>query len=175
MAHDNEAPAIVLPLQVVTRSDLGRMLREAEAIEDFLHQAAIRKAGTALQLPRTTQSLQEFLTANNLNLLQPADRQFVISELQKVYGQGPVLHMSFSVDPSTLFLQKLISWLRQQIHPQIILQIGLQPNQGAGCIVRTTNKYFDLSLRQRFTDKRDLLVSMLAQTANPPEISEAKA
>jgi len=38
----------------------------------------------------------------------------------------------------------------------------LQPTIAAGCIVRTTNKYFDFSLRQDFTDKRELLLKQIA-------------
>ena len=60
-----------------------------------------------------------------------------------------------------MFQQKLITWIRQQIHPYTLLQVGLHPSIGAGCIVRTTNKFFDFSLRHRFSDQRMLLISKL--------------
>lgn len=161
----------VLPLGVITRSDAGRLLREMEAIEDFLEAAAIRKPGTTLQLPKTSPLLEEFMSTNNLNSLQTDNRQYALALLKNLHSQAPVVHISFATSPSPLFLQKLITWMRQQIHPQLLLHIGLQPTQAAGCVVRTTNKYFDFSLRQRFTDKRELLSALLRQdeTAKPAQ------
>lgn len=69
--------------------------------------------------------------------------------------------MSFSADPSPLFTQRLISWLRQNIHPDLLLQVGLQPTIGAGTVVRTTNKYFDLSLREFFNQKKAVLLAKM--------------
>ncbi len=159
----NQAPTLVLPLGVITKADAGRLLREIEGIDEFLGQAAIRKPGTSLQLPKTSQLLEEFLTANKLNALQSADRQQALDFAKRLYSQAPSMHISFAADPPAAFLQKLISWLRKEIHPQLLLSIGIQPNQAAGCAVRTTNKYYDFSLRQRFTDKRELLNSLLRQ------------
>ena len=61
-----------------------------------------------------------------------------------------------------------MTWLRREIHPLVLMTVGLQPNIGAGCIVRTTNKYFDFSLRQDFANKRDLLQAALEM---PPKAS----
>ena len=71
------------------------------------------------------------------------------------------MHISFSADPSPLFTQKLITWLRAELHPLVLIQIGIQPNMGAGCVVRTTNKYFDFSLRSRFKEKGAVLTQLL--------------
>jgi hypothetical protein len=49
----------------------------------------------------------------------------------------------------------------------------LQPTLGAGCVVRTTNRQFDFSLRQDFARKRDLLLEKLVPEA--PQKSEAPA
>jgi F0F1-type ATP synthase delta subunit len=78
--------------------------------------------------------------------------------------------MSFSADPSPQFTQKLAAWLRQEIHPFVLLQVGLQPNIGAGCVVRTTNKYFDFSLRERFKSKRPLLMEKLKSLGTKVEV-----
>jgi F0F1-type ATP synthase delta subunit len=51
-----------------------------------------------------------------------------------------------------------VTWLRANIHPQALVQVGLQPNIAAGCVVRTANKQFDLSLRQSFAKHKDLLI-----------------
>ena len=78
-----------------------------------------------------------------------------------IRNKSPVIHMSFSTTPNQKFLEKIISWMRQNVSGIIILQIGLQPNIGAGFTLRTTNKYFDFSLRQHLTKQTDILIQEL--------------
>jgi hypothetical protein len=168
MAH--EAPQLSLPDGIVTLSDLGRVGREAETVDNFMKEAAIREPGSAVQLPKTSRMFEELVSANHLNMLQAADRTKLIHFLQDVRNRAPVLHVSFNSDPSPLFAQRLVTWIRQEIHPFALLQVGLYPNIGAGCVVRTTNKFFDFSLREQFKKQRPLLISKLRAA---PE--EAKA
>jgi hypothetical protein len=90
------------------------------------------------------------------------------------------MHMSFSSEPSQLFLVKLVTWLRQEINPYTLVTVGLQPNIGAGCILRSLNKYFDLSLRQSLVEHKSKLAALLDpsqvkvadQTAQAPVSNE---
>lgn len=154
-------PQFVLPNGVVTMSDVGRLMREAESVDNFLNQAAVRQPGTQVQLPKTSNVFDDLVSTSKLNLLQESDRKILSDYLHTVRTHAPILHIGFNTDPSPIFQQRLITWLRQQMNPNIILQIGLQPNIGAGCIVRTNNKVFDFSLRQKFSDQRMLLISKL--------------
>lgn len=150
-----------LPIAVVSRVDVGRLLREVEALDGFLNQSAIRQPGTSTKLPRTSRLLDETVEINKINVLIEADRKRLYEFLKQVKDKAPVLHMSFSADPSPLFTQKLITWLRSELHPIVLLQVGMQPNMGAGCVVRTTNKYFDFSLRNRFKEQGEILAKLL--------------
>lgn len=152
---------LALPVTAVGRIDVGRLLREVEALDAFLAQAAVREPGTPLKMPRTTKVLDDMLQMNTVNFLLPQERARLLHFLMEVYGKAPVVHMSFSADPSPQFLVKLMTWLRQEVHPLVLLQVGMQPNIGAGCIVRTTNKYFDFSLRNRFHERRMILAHRL--------------
>lgn len=152
---------LILPLGVISRVDIGRLLREVELLTGFLQQAAIRQPGTSIKLPKTSRMLDEIIQVNQLNVLIEADCARLKSFLESVKKQAPVMHMSFSADPSPLFSQRLVEYLRKEIHPLVLVQVGLQPNIGAGCVVRTTNHYFDFSLRQRFTNNRELLAMKL--------------
>jgi len=150
-----------LPLSVVGKIDIGRLTREVEAIDNFLTQAAIRQPGTPVKMPKTSRLFDETVEINKLNVLHDDDRARLQAFLTQVKSSAPVLHMSFSADPSPLFTQKLVAWLRSELHPLVLLQVGMQPNMGAGCVVRTTNKYFDFSLRSRFKDNGKVLVDLL--------------
>jgi len=168
-----QATSLQLPMSVITNSDVGRLVRELETVDNLLNQSAIQQAGGQLQLPALSRILSEIVASNKLNIVNPEDRQKLAKLLKSVHDTAPVLHMSFSVDPSPLFLQRLMTWLRLQIHPHVLVQIGLLLNIGAGCTVRTTNKYFDFSLRQRFADAQPLLITKLRAYEDEPVATDA--
>ena len=116
-----------------------------------------------MALPKMTKAFDELVSINNLNLLHDEDRKQLKHFLDSIQRRAPRLHMSFSVDPSTLFLQRLIEYVRKALHPYALVQVGLQPSIGAGCVLRTTNKVFDLSLREDFKKKRSLLMQYVAK------------
>ena len=162
MAPKAAARQLALPNSVVGPVDLGRLLRELETIENVLMQLRLQtKDKLKLKLPATSRLLDQAIELNKLDLLVPADLQKLQQFLHHTKETAPVLHISFGADPSVIFTQKLVLWLRQEIDPSVLLTIGLQPSIGAGCMVRTTNKYFDFSLRERFTKQRQLLIEQL--------------
>jgi F0F1-type ATP synthase delta subunit len=149
---------LVLPVALVNRTDAGRLLREVVAVNEFLDQAAIRQPGTQGTLPKTSRLMTEMVQANGLNMLHEEDRAKLQSFLNALIEHAPQLHMSFSAEPSVVFMQKLTDYVRQNIHPQALLQVGLQPTIGAGFMLRTTNKYYDFSLRSVLKAKHDVLM-----------------
>lgn len=158
---EQDSAIITLPINVTGRMDVGRLVREVETLDNFLEQAAVRKPGTPMQMPKTSKLLDEMLEHNKINALVSEERQRLLHFLITVRAKAPILHISFSADPTPMFTQKLVSWLRENIHPLVLLQVGLQPNIGAGCVVRTTNKYFDLSLKQHFSKQHTLLMTKI--------------
>jgi hypothetical protein len=58
-------------------------------------------------------------------------------------------------------MAKLVGWFRANVHPHVLVQVGLQPNIAAGCVVRTTNKVFDLSLRNHFAQNQQVLIESM--------------
>ena len=160
MAHE-EGAILRLPIAVISPVDVGRLERELTALDEFLSQSTIRKPGEPMSLPRTSRLLEQLAQDNTLNLLTEADRKHLLQFLMELKSIAPKVHISFAVDPSPAFLRKLISWLRREIHPLVLLTVGLQPGIAAGCIVRTPDKYFDFSLRQHLLDKRDILIERI--------------
>lgn len=163
--HEAEHKKLVLPISVTGPVEVGRLLREITDIDEALHQLGLREGGNKTKMPQTSRLMDKTIEQNSLNLLHDKDRAELTEFLTAVREKSPVLHMSFSADPSVHFLEKLIAWLRQEIHPKVLLTIGLQPNIGAGCILRTTNKQFDLSLRKDFEKKRDMLMASIVSKA----------
>lgn len=158
----NTNSLVGLPISVVGPVDVGRLIRELENIDNQLLQSKLRVASDDINRPKTTQLMDQTLELNKLDILKETDRRRLQELLTVVRRDAPVLHMSFSADPAASFIDKLMTWLRREIHPVVLLTIGLQPNIGAGCIVRSTNRQFDYSLRQDFIKQRDILRKLLA-------------
>lgn len=163
--------AFTLPVSVISPADLGQVLRELEEVDRTLQAASLRQGGEEVSLPKIGRLLNDVAEVNRLNLLHGDERQQLLAELTRLKEAAPSLHMSFTADPSPAFLLKLIGWLRQEIHPHALLRTGLLPNIGAGCVLRTTNKVFDFSLKSRFEKNYQILVDELKRTT----AAEAKA
>lgn len=164
MAHDQVwSDVYSLPLQVATPVDVGRLIREVEALDNILIAYDVKGTVDEAKMPKTTLLLDAIIDANKMNLLDADQRAKLLQFLQTARAHAPVIHVSFGSDPAPAFIEKLMTWLRREIHPQLLITVGLQPNVGAGCLVRTTNHYFDFSLRESFKNNRELLMAKLRE------------
>lgn len=154
---------LALPPLVVSPGDINRLLRELESLEDYMHQAALRHPDgkTPPQPPRVSRMLEELISLNRIDLNLPAQRQLAVRQLQYLQRHAPALHISFASDPSAAFVSRLTNWMRSNIHPHILLNVGLQPAIVAGCVLRTANRQFDMSLRRHFSEQQAGLISDL--------------
>jgi len=166
--------SVVLPISVITFIDLARVGRELTDLHEFMTQSAIRKPGTPMQLPRLSKLLDDTASVNKLNLLEEKDRIALINALSYVKEHAPKLHISFSAEPNAQFVTKVADYIRKNISPLALVQVGLQPTIAAGCILRTPNKQFDLSLRQHLRNNRQVLGDLIhkAQEAPKPAVTK---
>lgn len=158
------ATTFVLPVGVVTKADMSRLLREAEQIDNELTTAAVRaKAGAAAQaMPVMSAQFREFLDHNGLTFEGSTQaRTDLIKQLRLLKEKAPVIHMTFAVAADSMSLQKLVSWVRTSIHPQALIEVGLQPGLVAGVHLRTPNRVHDFSLRTKLEGQHELLVNAL--------------
>lgn len=171
-----ERRMVGLPILVASPVDLGRLIREVDTLDGSLNQEKVRTGAAPTALPKTSELLSQTIELNKLNLLQTADRKSLAQFLVSIRDHAPRLHMSFSADPSVQFSAKLTSWVRENIHPLALITIGLQPNIGAGTVLRTTNKYFDFSLGKSLAKNRTLLMTQLRESiATQPKAATTTA
>jgi hypothetical protein len=128
-----------------------------------MQQAETRRPGASIDLPKIGPKLEQLAQANNFNLLEKANRLELGSLLDDIKTKAPVARMSFASEPSPDFLATIVTWFRDNINPHTLMQVGLQPSIVIGCILKTPNKTFDFSLRQRFREQRALLSEKLHQ------------
>jgi F0F1-type ATP synthase delta subunit len=156
----NQTP-LKLPTAVVGQTDLNRVLREIGALDDFFLSAAARTAGTSITPPRITYMLQQLARENQANLMEAGHREALKRSLNETLKAAPVLHISFATEPPPRITDSILSWLRSNVHPHALLVIGLQPTIAAGCVLRTNNKIFDMSLRSHLHKQEDYMVRLI--------------
>jgi F0F1-type ATP synthase delta subunit len=147
---------------VISPSDVARLERELNSLDDFFVAAKARQTGTTMQLPKLTRALNQMAQDNNVNLLEESDRHRLAQALKLAYDQSPTLHISFATEASPKALEKMVVWVRTNIHPQALIQVGLQPSIAAGCFLRTANKTFDMSLRATMKKSEPQLLKLIA-------------
>lgn len=150
-----------IPLGLSSRSELNRLIREVEKLNQFFLSAEYRKAGTPIQPPRITRLLGGLAQDNKLNLLQEKDRQYLATELAALEKRAPNLHITFAAEPSPKVIEVIVGWLRDNINPETFVIVGLQPSLAAGIVLRTNNKIFDMSLRSHLKDQEPFLVKLI--------------
>lgn len=151
-----EKKFILIP-EVVSSMDIGRLVHETEKLDEFLYQTHLRSPGSSMAMPKTTSTLEKLAEANGMSLTDATHRKHLIGNLLALRTNGKKVHISFAVEPPSSVVQKILAWMRQNIDGNLIMEIGVQPTVSVGCIVRTTNKVFDMSLRNRFRDSKELL------------------
>lgn len=151
-----------LPATVVSQVDVARLLRELNELNDFFVASRARKSGSSPQPPRLTRLLDQVVRDNRYNLLEEPDRKTLEQNLNSVLSKAPLLHMSFASEPPSRALERIVVWLRTNIHPQVLLQVGLQPSIAAGCVLRTPNRWFDMSLRSHLEQQESYLLQLIA-------------
>ena len=153
-------PGVQLIDAIMTPIELGKILREVFAIDEFLS-ADSHGITSGLRMPAMSPALQSIVTAQNINLLQPEHRARFRQQLDFVRRTAPTVQVSFGAEPSRQALRVLVRWFRENGHPNTLIAVGVQPHIAGGCIVRTSTKTFDFSLQQLLQSNRAELAKKL--------------
>lgn len=156
--------AYVLPPALITRADLARIVREVESIDVELEAQKARAHTTgkaAHHMPPMSEGLNDFVELNKIDIADDQARMHLKEELRRLKDKAPVMHMTFATPADPQSLGQLVDWIRKEIHPQALLQVGLQPALVGGVYLRTPNHVHDFSLRQLLTGKRSVIVNAL--------------
>ncbi len=152
-----------LPPSVVSKADVARLSVELERIDNDLSTNTVRgKIGAAAQeVPPMSRQLADFVLENKLDINAATLRTQLIKQVNSMKDTLPIIHMTFASEADRESLGQLALWLRQEVHPQAVIDVGLQPGLVAGVYVRTANRVFDLSLKGALKGGRDILTNEL--------------
>jgi hypothetical protein len=151
----------MLPPSVVTKVDVARLISEMEQLDsDLVTRDAHQKSGVPITNQLTiSEPLRDFLTMNKLEIGSTAERATLMKQMREFKLKAPVVHITFAAPADLESLRKLAAWFREEVHPQSIIAVGLQPSLIGGAYVRTPNHVHDFSLRARLAGHRDIITS----------------
>ncbi len=153
----------LFPAALIGRPDLARLIREVESVDNDLESQKVRSKAeeTGCHMPTMSRGLSDFLELNKLDLKEDKMRMQLREQLRVIKDKAPVIHMTFAVDADPEFLQKLVSYMRAELHPHTLLSVGLQPAIVGGVYMRTPNQVHDFSLKTLLAGKRDIITHEL--------------
>lgn len=149
----------VLPESLVGSVDVARLLREVETVDGDVQAQKVRDPSKAPRLPGLSQGLSDFLDQNDIDI---ADGQVLLGlkeRLRKLKDHAPVIHLTFAGEADPQSLQKLVLWLRREIHPHTLVAVGIQPSLVGGVYVRTPNHIHDFSIRSLLKEQSSQFIA----------------
>lgn len=153
----------VLSSSIIQPLELNQLIRELAKIDEQFTQEHLRgHKETKLDITPSFK-LAKVLKEYKIDLQEKSHRTKLLEFLTGLKSNAPVMHISFSNVADEAFLEKLITRLRQSIDPQLLIIVGLEPNIGAGSVIRTNNQYFDFSLASRLKLDKKLLIENINQ------------
>lgn len=156
MSNVKDYTQFIVPSSIVSRADISRLVREFEAVDTALTSKTVHEmAGTQHDESIVfSPQLQEFLEKNPVNLDDTNERTDYIHQLRTLKDRAPVMNMTFAVVADPESLKELAVWLRNEVHPQTVIEPHLQPSLVAGVYLRTPNRVLDLTVRNKLKSKR---------------------
>lgn len=160
MRETMEYTGFVLPSSVATKIDVTRLVTEMERIDgELVTRDAHIKAGVPITDQITfSEQMNDFLAANNLEIGDTLQRAGLINQLRQLKANAPIAHVTFASLVDTESLRQITAWLRESVHPQAVIVVGLQPSLVGGVYIRTPNHVHDFSLRAQLAGHRDIIV-----------------
>ncbi len=154
---------LILPASVVSKADVARLAAELERIDSDLSTNTVRsKVGAStFEVPPMSRQLADFVLENKLDIATATTRTQLIKRVGAMKDTLPIVHMTFASEADRESLGQLALWLRTSVHPQAVIDVGLQPGLVAGVYLRTANRVFDLSLKGALKQGRGILASDL--------------
>jgi hypothetical protein len=143
-----------LPITLISPDDVQAALLDMDKYEQSVQEAAVRKDGAPVLPPTAAlvRLLPDKLTPESLAEL----RTWLAQQMQK----NPVARLVLPAIPTMAYKEAVIRWLRQEIAPNIMLDVEINRELAGGFQLWLGGKMFDFSFRQPLLDNHTKLVEL---------------
>ena len=143
-------------LTTKTAEEAQLLLGEVRLLEDSLY----INDGFELVLAEKLRRSMAALIREEIGGATLSERKKFLEGLRQVILAAQRLELSLADDPSEVFLERISSWVKQNLGAEILLDIHYDPRLVGGAVVSFRGKYADYSVKKRlgewFNQKKDV-------------------
>ena len=163
-----------LPNTIGGKRDLILATRQVEQILNDRLQDEVREKFGAQKVGTKAgqQMLNELLEVNKLkddtNTLKK-----LVQQLEGIKQHAPQIRVSYSQEPDQDLYKKTVAWFRKEIHPGVLVQVGVQPTIGAGFVLQTPARRYDFSLKTKILSSTPKFLEIMKRTEQKAQAAAA--
>ncbi len=137
----------LLPSSIYSPDHLRFCIDELKAYADALDQ---RQRGSNAVVPElSVESTDLFVEIKGADSSRADVVNALVSEMEHHLAAAPSVSLTLAATAPHTMKRELVSWLRKNTSPEVMVEFLVSPDIGGGMIMRTTNKVFDWSFRTR--------------------------
>lgn len=162
MASNPKTLKFVLPTSVYSPELLDSVRYEIEQYINWYRENRIHKTVGALPLAEpdhsaeTAQVIESWIHGDKLTL---TDLEALLTYLKGL--RLPTAHITLAALPNHAQRQQLVDWFRSTAGSNILISFVGDRNLGGGILVRTPNRVFDYSWKQKLIEGRSKLAEVV--------------
>lgn len=155
--------AVILPSELYSQAQLGAVLAELRQYGGLLRDRAVRQKVTQVDepAPELSDLTAKALRANRVVSADSAAVEVLLYELENMRPHIPVAHIMLAAIPSDVVRSQLMAWLREQIHPQLLVSLAARPDIGGGIVLQVGSRRYDLSYRTQLLQNKPHIIEVL--------------
>ncbi len=156
---------VELSSAVYSPDQIGLLLWELDVVINKLRNDQVRQRVIPSTHPEpitTSLLLQGVLENSNVNKNDLHAVEELATELERIRDALPQVHMVLGNPPSLVIKQQIVSWLRREIHPQVLCNFVVRSDLGGGAILRTKANQYDFSFRTQLIAKKHRIQELIS-------------
>lgn len=140
-ARDQE---LVLTKRFISRKDVLKAAREIEQLRDRLIADRVRGKKSDIE---PSEGISALMEANKVETVTPETLDELKKKIEFKVDRLPMLRFIFSDEPDSEFMARLVTWLRVEVHPAVLVMYSVQQQIAGGYILTTDHRRYDHSWR----------------------------
>lgn len=155
-----------LPSQLYSTRQLDGLVLEMSQYADFLRSAAITQIVANGAAPTEEPSWSAIVplvirAAGITDPMSAEDLDNLVLVLKDLQQTAPSCNLTLAAVPNQLHMQRIVTWFRQNIDPNMLISFEVNRAVLGGVVVRAGSHIYDYSWRKQLLAKKDLIPEII--------------
>jgi hypothetical protein len=155
--------SVKLPASVYSPDQVSIVIWELGGVVAKLRDARTKKSvtgNTSLPAIHFSKDLAQVLRNENIDLNDTQSLESLHEELKDIRSNAPIAHLLLTASPTHTLRAQLVTWCRENLHPDLLITFAARGDLGGGFILRVGSKQYDFTYRARLLDQKHRLVEI---------------